>query len=36
MLTKKDTSNIQYEEYSDETKYDFVDQVNNHTIPVIE
>jgi len=35
-LTRKDTSSVEYKEYTDETKYDFVDQFVNHAIPTSE
>ena len=35
-LTRKDTSGVEYKEYTDETKYDFVDQFINHAIPTSE
>ena len=35
-LDRADTSSIQYKEYNDETKYDFIDQFINHAIPTRE
>ena len=32
-LDRADTSSIQYKEYNDETKYDFIDQFINHALP---
>ena len=35
-LDKEDTSGVQYKEYNDETKYDFIDQFITHAIPTRE
>ena len=35
-LTRTDTSNINYTEYNEETKYDFVDGLLNHALPIRE
>ena len=35
-LDRADTSSLQYKEYNDETKYDFIDQFINHAIPTRE